>query len=90
MALSSDEIIKREIVDELGTEINGLELLIFPESSNEDQNIFGNDGGLTFGISGKLYGSCDACWIKKQDWINPYDDSISIFTPIIYFQKKSK
>ena len=83
MAQSSDEIIKREIVDELGTEINGLELLIFPESSNDDQNVFGNDGGLTFGISGKLYGSCDACWYKKQDWINPYDDSVTRFTPII-------
>lgn len=61
MALSSDEIIKREIVDTLGCSIGNLRLRIFTQSSNEDQKRF-EDGGLTFSFQGADYGSCDACW----------------------------
>jgi hypothetical protein len=65
MALSSDEIVKREIVDVLGIERNGLKLRIFPEGSNQDQKKF-DEGGLTFSFGGLDYGSCDACWIEKS------------------------
>jgi|GEM_PF-6148287 len=34
MAYSSDEIIKREILDTLGHETKGIKLRIFPQSSN--------------------------------------------------------
>ena len=37
MALSSDEIIKREIVDFIGTKINSFSVRVFPEGSNDDQ-----------------------------------------------------
>ena len=47
MALSSDEIIKREIIETFGDHIGNLHLRIFPESSNDDQVLF-TDGGLTF------------------------------------------
>jgi hypothetical protein len=65
MALSSDEIVKREIVDALGVERNGLKLRIFPEGSNQDQKKF-DEGGLTFSYDGLDYGSCDACWVEKS------------------------
>ncbi|WP_323705058.1 hypothetical protein [Mammaliicoccus sciuri] len=61
MALSSDEIIKREVIDEVGFKFKNIELRIFPESSNDDQKPF-TDGGLTFGYDNIQYGSCDAVW----------------------------
>ncbi|PTI32057.1 hypothetical protein BU074_13690, partial [Mammaliicoccus vitulinus] len=61
MALSSDEIIKREIIDGVGCDFKNIELRIFPESSNDDQKPF-TKGGLTFGYDSIQYGSCDAAW----------------------------
>jgi len=82
MALSSDEIIKREIVDKLGCSIGNLTLKIFPQSSNDDQKIFPE--GLTFGVNGVAYGSCDACWfIEGEQWKNPFDNKIVDEKPII-------
>lgn len=66
MALSSDEIIKREIADTLGTMYKNLRLRIFPEGSNDDQRLF-TEGGLTFSKDGVDYGSCDAGWFYKKD-----------------------
>lgn len=71
MALSSDEVIKREILDTIGSKVGELKLRIFPESSNEDQKRF-EDGGLTFTHQGVDYGSCDACWyVEDKDTIKP-------------------
>ncbi len=83
MAQSSDEIIKRELIDEFGTDYNGLSLRVFPESSNADQLIFSDLGGLTFGVCGIPYGSCDACWVKKEPWINPFNNERVSHTPVI-------
>ena len=83
MALSSDEIIKREIIETIGTEINGLELRIYPESSNDDQKPFDEKDGLTFGINNVLYGSCDACWIKKEKWTNPFNNRKLNIKPVV-------
>lgn len=69
MALSSDEIIKREIIDQVGYESNGIKLRIFPQSSNEDQKPF-SEGGLTFGFKNVSYGSCDAAWYTDEEWID--------------------
>jgi len=69
MAYSSDEIIKREILDTLGHETNGIKLRIFPQSSNEDQKPF-SEGGLTFGFNGVSYGSCDAAWYVDEKWVD--------------------
>lgn len=66
MALSSDEIIKREIIETLGTTVRDLRLRIFPEGSNDDQKLF-TEGGLTFSYAGVDYGSCDAGWVYKKD-----------------------
>jgi len=85
MALSSDETIKREIIDHLGHSINGLKLRVFPESSNEDQKIFPT--GLTFGVNNVAYGSCDACWvIEDKNWMNPYNDEVSEDTPVVVLE----
>ena len=54
MALSSDEIIKREIIDTIGYKTGNLRLRIFPESSNDDQKLFEN-GGLTFSRKCRLW-----------------------------------
>jgi len=83
MAQSSDEMIKREIIETLGTEYNDLLLWVFPESSKADQMIFGDSGGLTFGVNGLLYGSCDACWVKKEPWVNPFNNQKTLYKPII-------
>lgn len=61
MALSSDEIVKREIIDTLGYEYENITLRIFPEGSNDDQRLY-TEGGLTFSFEGVNYGSCDAAW----------------------------
>ena len=65
MAQSSDELVKREIIDFIGTEINGFTLRAFPESSREDQKLF-DDGGLTFSFNGIDYGSCDLAFIDEN------------------------
>ncbi len=83
MAQSSDEIIKRELVDGLGTQYKDLTLLVFPQSSTADQIPFGDEGGLTFGINGVLYGSCDACWVRKEPWVNPFNNQKISTKPII-------
>ena len=66
MALSSDEVIKREIFDAFGTPAGDLKLRIFPQSSNDDQRLF-TDGGLTFSKDGVDYGSCDAVWLIHRN-----------------------
>ena len=83
MAQSSDALIKREIADKVGRVYDDYRLIIYPESSKDDKIIFGEHGGLTFGIDGVGYGSCDACWAKAGDWCNPYDNRIVPLTPII-------
>lgn len=65
MALSSDEVVKREIIDQIGYKVGGLKLRIFTESSNDDQVKF-DEGGLTFSFNGVNYGSCDACYYKVE------------------------
>jgi len=70
--LSSDQIVKNQIIEELGYEHERIKLRIFPEGSNDDQIPFA-DGGLTFGNKDTLYGSCDAAW---------YIDGVSYFDEI--------
>ncbi len=82
MALSSDEIIKREIVDTLGYKHGSIKLRIFPQSSREDQNLF-SDGGLTFGFNGVSYGSCDACWYIDEEWVDGFNNKKVDKRPII-------
>lgn len=82
MAYSSDEIIKREILDTIGHEIKGINLRIFPQSSNEDQKAF-SEGGLTFGFKGVSYGSCDAAWYVDEPWIDGFDGKKINKKPVI-------
>ncbi len=82
MALSSDEIIKREIIDTLSYEYGNIKLRIFPQSSREDQNLF-SDGGLTFGFNGVSYGSCDACWYVDEEWVDGFNNKKIDKKPII-------
>jgi len=82
MALSSDEIIKHEIIHTLGYEYGDIKLRIFPQSSREDQKLF-SEGGLTFGYKGVSYGSCDACWYLDKKWIDGFDNKKIDEKPII-------
>jgi hypothetical protein len=70
MAQSSDELIKREIIQAVGYVRNGCRLRIFPEGSNDDQKLV-SEGGLTFQSNSVSYGSCDAGWFFKDNdsWI---------------------
>ena len=81
MAQSSDEIIKREIFDEVGERKN-IKIRIFTQSSRDDQDSF-SKGGLTFGLNNIYYGSCDACWFVNDKWIDGVDNSIIDKKPII-------
>jgi len=82
MAQSSDEIIKREIIDTLGHKHGEIKLRIFPESSRDDQMLFA-DGGLTFGVNGVSYGSCDACWYMDEEWKDGFNNVIVDKKPFI-------
>lgn len=85
MAYSSDEIIKREIVDYLGYEAHRIKLRIFPQSSNEDQKPF-SEGGLTFGYKGVSYGSCDAAWYVDEKWVDGLNGKEINQKPIIVLE----
>lgn len=63
MALSSDEIIKREIIDSVGPTVGVYQARVFQEGSNDDQRLF-NQGGLTFSHGNQDYGSCDCAYIS--------------------------
>ena len=66
MALSSDEIIKRELIDYLGAEIGNITARVFPEGSRDDQKAF-EDGGLTFSFNNIKYGSCDLVYTQCEN-----------------------
>ena len=62
--MSSDQIIKNEIKDKVKRFPN-INLRIFPDSSNQDQELV-SEGGLTFSCDGIDYGSCDAGWFEEK------------------------
>ena len=81
--LSSDQIIKNEIIEKLGYQNGKIRLRIFPEGSNDDQRPF-VDGGLTFGENGVLYGSCDAVWyIDNKEYTDLYSKKVINKKPVI-------
>lgn len=82
MAQSSDELIKREIIDATDNLSSELEIRIFPQSSNQDQQRFAL-GGLTFGRDGVLYGSCDAAWYVNEPWTDSYDGQSVDIMPVV-------
>lgn len=68
MALSSDEIVKREIIDTVGPKVGPYYARVFSEGSNDDQRLF-KDGGLTFSFEGQDYGSCDCVYVIQKDGV---------------------
>lgn len=62
MALSSDELVKRELIDSIGYQFHNYEARVFPEGSNQDQKKY-FEGGLTFSFKNTEYGSCDLAYI---------------------------
>lgn len=82
MALSSDELVKREIADYVGNGNSSTKLRVFSQGSREDQKLF-SQGGLTFGVQGVAYGSCDAAWHARQPWTDPFDGSFHDIRPLV-------
>ena len=82
MSLSSDAIVKQEIIDSLGTSYRNVQLRIFRQSSNQDQLPF-SKGGLTFGYAHVYYGSCDAAWFIDAKWTDGYDGTAINEKPLI-------
>jgi len=82
VAQSSDELIKREIADKVGRVRKDLELRVFPSGSNQDQELF-SQGGLTFGVGGVTYGSCDAAWYTGAVWLDVNDGKEYPQRPVI-------
>lgn len=66
MALSSDELVKRELIDGIGYQYFDFEARVFPEGSNQDQKKY-YEGGLTFTYEETDYGSCDLAYIDLVD-----------------------
>ena len=82
MAQSSDELIKREIVDYFKNATDVPKLRIFPQSSRDDQKNF-SEGGLTFGVNGTLFGSCDAAWYEENSWRDKNDGRVYPVKPLL-------
>lgn len=81
--LSSDQVVKNQIIEELGYEHGPIKLRIFPEGSNDDQIPF-SEGGLTFGGKDTLYGSCDAAWyIENTEYVDVFSGKTINEKPII-------
>jgi len=68
MALSSDEIVKREIIDSVGPSVGPFYARVFSEGSNDDQRLF-SDGGLTFTFNNQDYGSCDCVYVTEKNGV---------------------
>ncbi len=73
MAADSDELLKRELIDEVGVKItgdyvDGIYLRVFPDGSTEDQLPW-EDGGLTFKSEGLSFGSNDAAYFIEEGGI---------------------
>lgn len=82
MAQSSDELIKREIFDFFKDDKTLPPLRIFPQSSRDDQIDF-SKGGLTFGVAGTRFGSCDAAWYLNESWTDKLDGKRYEVKPIL-------
>jgi len=82
VAQSSDELIKREIADKVGSVKSEFKLRVFPSGSNKDQELF-SQGGLTFGVNGVSYGSCDAAWCIEANWVDMNDKREYPIRPIL-------
>jgi len=65
----TDTAIKR-MLDDIGDQGN-LKRRRFFGTSRLDQELWSNDG-LSFGINGFVYGSCDFAWYADEEWIEPY------------------
>jgi hypothetical protein len=66
MALSSDELVKRELIDTIGYEYFDYQARVFPEGSDQDQKKY-FEGGLTFSFDKSDYGSCDLAYIDLKN-----------------------
>jgi hypothetical protein len=70
----SDAILKKQLDDAIGSPGN-LKRRRFISGSNQDQHLW-KDGGLTFGLDGIPYGSCDFGWYTEEEWLDPFDNQI--------------
>lgn len=83
MAISSDEIVKREVIEQVGYSIGDLRIRVFPEGSNDDTLPY-QDGGLTFGYEGVYYGSCDVAWYRPgEKYKDGYDGNVYDNKPVL-------
>jgi len=66
----TDTAIKR-MLDAIGDQGN-LRRRRFLGTSRLDQNLWSN-GGLSFGLNGFVYGSCDFAWFAQEQWVDPFN-----------------
>lgn len=85
MAISPDGFTKHWFVEAIGELPHGMRWRIFPDSSNADQLSF-SDGGLTFGVDGTPYGSCDAAIVVDEDWVDPLTGTRCEERPVLVFE----
>lgn len=66
----TDTVVKR-MLDQIGDQGN-LRRRRFLGTSRLDQELWSN-GGLSFGVNGFIYGSCDFAWFAKEEWVDPFN-----------------
>jgi len=67
----SDAAMKKKL-DQIG-DVGKLKRRRFIDSSSQDQELW-SKGGLSFGINGLVYGSCDFAWFANENWHENYSN----------------
>ena len=76
----SDAAMKKQL-DSIGDH-GKLKRRRFIGGSKQDQQLW-KDGGLTFGINGVSYGSCDFAWYVEKKWKDPFDKKETEQRPVL-------
>ena len=79
----SDAVMKRQL-DTIENPGN-LKKRRFIGGSNQDQQLW-KDGGLTFGINGVSFGSCDFEWYVEEKWEDPFDKKTTNQRPVLVIE----
>jgi hypothetical protein len=81
--VKTDDVVKR-MLDSIGDR-GLLKRRRFVGTSRLDQELWVN-GGLSFGINGFVYGSCDFAWYTEEKWIDPFNKEECDRKPIIVIE----
>jgi len=79
----SDAAMKRKL-DQIG-DVGKLKRRRFIDSSSQDQELWSNNG-LSFGINGLVYGSCDFAWYANESWQEKHSNRLCKEKPYLVIE----